>query len=196
VVYPPVIGTDSEATDDHYLESGYAASAISDTNNPFVTIRDELEEHFGIPSDGSNIVVFVNNAQTAKVEALTDFVEVGDRFVIPGDNVDQLTGLPANLPGRVLGRVSGCWAVEWRWMPANYMTGIHMDAPRPIVARVDPADTGLGTGLQLVEVDREYPLQKSHYRHRVGFGVGNRLNGVVMELGTGGTYTIPTAYAR
>lgn len=196
VVYPPVIGSDSEATENHYIETNYASSAISDTNNPFVTIRDDLEEHFGAPNDGSNIVAFFNNAQTAKVEALTDFVEVTDRFVIPGDTVDQVTGLPANLPGRVIGRVSGCWAVEWRWIPANYLVGIHMEAPRPLVARIDPADTGLGTGLQLVATNETYPMDNAHYRHRIGFGVGNRLNGVVLECGVGGSYTVPSGYTR
>ena len=73
VVYPPVLGSESEATDDHYLESNYAASAISDANNPFITIRDEIEEHFGVDQGGSNIVVFINQAQTTAVEDLSDF---------------------------------------------------------------------------------------------------------------------------
>lgn len=196
VTYPPVIGSDSEATENHYLESGYAASAISDANNPFITIKNELEEHFGTPANGSNIVVFLNNAQTAKVEALTDFTEVTDRFVVPGDTTQTLTGLPANLPGKVLGRVDGTWAVEWRFMPANYMTGLHVEAARPLTQRIDPADTGLGTGLQLVARESEHPMDQAHYRHRFGLGMGNRLNGVVFELGTGGTYTIPTGYSR
>jgi len=34
----------------------------------------------------------------------------------------------------------------------------------------------------------------SFWRHRMGYGVANRLNGVVMELAAGGTYTIPTVY--
>lgn len=194
VVYPPVLGSESEATDNHYLESGYAASSISDTNDPFVTIRDELEEHFGAPTAGSNIVVFVNNAQRAKIEALTNFSEVEDRFVRLGDQTDQASGVPAGVPGRVLGRCDGVWVVEWRWIPANYMVAIHMDAPKPLKIRIDPADTGLGSGLQLVSQDADYPFMTSHWRDRFGIGVGNRLNGVVFELGTGGTYTVPSGY--
>jgi hypothetical protein len=194
VTYPPVLGSEDEATDDHYLESGYVAADISDTNNPFVTIRDELEEHFGAATGGENIVVFINSAQTAKVEALADFDEVPDRFIRVGDDTDVPEGLP-NVPGRILGRVSGCWAVEWRWVPASYLMGIFMDAPRPLKVRRDPADTGLPSGLTLVATDETYPLLSSHYRHRFGIGVGNRLNGVVMELGNGGTYTIPTGYS-
>lgn len=194
VVYPPVLGSEDEATEDHYLESGYAASAISDTNNPFKTVRDDLDHHFGSSTGGDNIVVFINNAQTSKVQDLTDFDEVPDRFIRVGDNTDVPTGLPS-VPGRILGRVSGCWVVEWRWTPAAYMLGIYMDEAPPLVERVDPADTGLGQGLLLVAEDSQHPLQSSHWEHRFGLGAGNRLNGVVMELGTGGTYSIPSGYS-
>lgn len=197
VVYPPVEGSESEAADDHYLESGYAASAISDTNNPLVTMRDELEEHFGGgTTGGSNLVVFINNAQTVKITALTDFSKIGQNFVTLGANTAVADmNVPQGLPGKLIGYSNGVWVVEWRWIPANYAFGLHLDAPKPLLMRVDPAETGLATGLQLVTKDMDYPFDASHYRHRFGLGAGNRLNGVVMEFGTGGTYTIPTAYA-
>lgn len=195
VTYPPVLGSASEATENHYLESGYAASSISDTNNPYVTIKDELEEHFGQQTGNSNVAVFINTAQVAKTEALTDFDPVNDRFVLPGANTDQPTGLPAGLPGRILGRTNGTWVVEYKWIPSGYMLGIHLDAPKPLIRRIDPADTGLGDGLQIVAKDMDFPFENTFWRHRFGVGAGNRLNGVVMELGTGGTYTIPAAYA-
>jgi hypothetical protein len=190
-LFPPLLGTNTEATDTHYLESGYAASAISDANNPFVTIKDEIEEHFG--TDG-NIAVFVNNAQVAKTEALTDFDPVNDANVRAGANEATVINVPAALPGRVIGRTNGVWVVEWRYLPANYMIGIDLSAPAPLVQRVDPASTGLGMGLQLVAEDEIYPFRMAHWRHRFGFGVGNRLNGVVMELGTGGTYSVPSGF--
>jgi len=195
VVYPPVLGSESEATENHYIETGYLSAAISDTNNPFPLVRDELEEHFGAPTGGSNIVAFINSAQTNVVTALSDFDEVTDRFTTPGANRDVLNGLPAALPGRVLGRSNGVWVVEWRFVPANYLIGIHLDAPKPLFQRVDPADTGLAQGLSLVATDEEHPISASYYEHRFGFGCGNRLNGVVYEFGNGGTYTVPTAYA-
>ena len=194
VVYPPVLGSETEAIDDHYLESSYAASAISDANNPYETIRDELEEHFGAATGGENIVVFVNNAQRAKTEDLTDFDPVPDNYIRVGDNVNVPIGLP-NVPGRILGRVSGCWVAEWRWIPSAYMLGILLSEAGPLMRRVDPADTGLGQGLQLVAQEEEFPFQSSVWRHRFGFGAGNRLNGVVMELGTGGSYSIPSGYS-
>jgi hypothetical protein len=196
VVYPPVLGSESEATEDHYIETGYAAASISDTNNPYVTGRDELEEHFGATQGGSNIVSFINNAQTAKTEALSDFSEVPDRFVQVGADTDYAISLPAGLPGeRIVGRTNGVWVVEWRWIPANYMLFLHLDAPKPLIKRIDPSATGLGQGLQLVASSMDNPIESAFWRHRFGFGVGNRLNGVVLELGTGGTYTIPTGYS-
>ena len=197
VVYPPVLGSEDEATEDHYLESGYAASAISDSNDPIVTIVDDLEHHFGTATGGENIAVFINNAQRSAIEALTDFDPVPDRYIQVGDNVNVPFGWDAlSRVGRVIGRHGhGAWVVEWRWMPSAYMLGIHLEAPKPLVKRVDPEDTGLGRDLQLVARDEEFPFENSTWRHRFGFGGGNRLNGVVMELGTGGTYSIPTGYS-
>lgn len=193
VVYPPVIGSESEATDNHYLESNYAATAISNTNNPYVVVKDELEEHFGADQGGSNIVAFINQAEVPETEALSDFDPVNDRFTTPGANTDQIGGTPS-VPGRIIGRVNGVWVAEWRWVPASYLLAVHLDAPRPLMRRVDPAATGLPRGLALVSEDEVYPFRKAHYTNRFGIGTGNRLNGVVVEFGTGGTYTIPTAY--
>jgi len=84
--------------------------------------------------------------------------------------------------------------VEWRWIPSGWSLGIHLDSPKPLVRRIDPADTGLGDGLQLVARDEEFPFTTAFWRHRFGFGSGNRLNGVSMEFGTGGTYSVPSTY--
>jgi hypothetical protein len=81
-------------------------------------------------------------------------------------------------------------------VPATYGIALHLDAPKPLKRRVDPASTGLGRGLQLVSSNEEFPLQGATYRNRYGFGVGNRLNGVVMEIAAGGGYTVPTGYSH
>lgn len=47
VTFPPVIGSESDATEDHYLESNYLTANVSDTNNPYVTIEADLVHHFG-----------------------------------------------------------------------------------------------------------------------------------------------------
>lgn len=196
VVYPPAIGSETEATDDHYLESNYATASISDSNNPYKTIRNELEEHFGYPQGGSNILVLINKTATPYTEALTDFQEVYDRFLKVGDSSAELMGLPSGVPGRVIGRANSCWISEWSFVPDNYMIGVHLDAPKPLKMRVDPANTGLPRGLQMISESDVTPLTNSHYVHRFGVGVVNRLNGVVMELGTGGTYTVPTGFGH
>ena len=195
VIYPAPQGSTVEGTADHYLESNYAASAISDANNPLATIEAALSAHFGSMTGGSNIVVLINSAQRAKIEALTNFVEVPDNFIVTGSNTDVPTGYPM-LPSsaRLIGRSSGTWVAVYDWMPVAYMMGVHLEAPAPLRMRVDPADTGLGQGLQLISTDTNFPLQTASYVNRFGFGTGNRLNGVVMELGTGGSYTIPAGY--
>ena len=194
-LYPPVVGADAEAQDDHYLESGYAASAISDTNNPIRTLRRELEEHFGTPQGFGNIAVFFNNAQITLVQGLTDFDAVDDSHKMFGANRDRVTGAFPNVPGRIVGRCDGAWVVEWDWTPAGYCKAVDLDQPAPMKVRRDPAATGIPRGLHLSGESDKHPLFARHYRNRYGVGTANRLNGVVMEFGTGGSYTIPAAYA-
>lgn len=189
-VYPPVIGSSSEATEDHYIETGYAASSISDSNNPFVTGRDELEEHFG----SGTVVAFINNAQRAKVEALTAFAERVPMATTPADNNAVLAeqGLPM-VPGRIIGAINDVIVSEWRWIPANYILFVDLEQPAPLKKRVDEPESL--RGFKLVAEQMDFPLTESFWMAREGYGVANRLNGVVLELGTGGSYTIPTAYA-
>lgn len=196
VLYPPVLGASAEAQDDHYIETGYLASAISDSNNPYKTIVEELSEHYGEQTGGESIVVFIHPDEADETMDLTDFVEVEDRFIRSGDDKDLPEGLPT-VPGKIIGRMTGnsaCWVVQWRWIPSGYMLAVHLDAPPPLKKRVDPVATGLGTGLQLVAQDEQFPFMSSFWRHRFGFGVGNRLNGVAIDFGTSGDYVIPTIY--
>ncbi len=196
VLYPAVLGSDSEATENHMYGTNYVTANISDTNDPTITVRDELEEHFGAPTSGSNIVMLVTPAIGAKIETLTDFDAVTNRNIIPGANVDTVTGIPSGMPGRVLGVCNGVWIAEWRWLPADYSIAMHMDAPKPLRMRIDPTDTGLGSGLQLVAKNMEVPFENSFYRHRFGFGVANRLNGVALKFVASTSYATPTGYAR
>jgi hypothetical protein len=196
VRYPPVVGSEDEATEDHFLVSGYAAADVSDTNHPYTTLGADLLHHFGKETGGSPLVGFINSVHTAKTRTLADFVKVPDNWERPGDDTAIATGLPASLPGRVIGRLTdvGMWVVEWDWMPANYIYAQHLDAPAPLMERVDEEGTGLPRGLALVAEDENWPLSASVWRHRYGIAVGNRLNGAVMFLDAGSTYTIPTAY--
>ncbi len=198
VVYPPIAGSETEATHDLYYGTNYAASSISDTNNPITGIVSNLEDHFGESQGGERIVVFVKSGSTAvtKIKALTNFIDANISGITYGVNQSAVDpGALPNVPGRIIGYVDGAYISEWRWMPAEYLLGIHMDAPAPLKMRVDPTDTGLGQGLQLVAEDERYPIRSAHYRNRFGFGVANRMNGVMVQLVASTTYTIPTGYS-
>lgn len=192
VLYPPVLGAVAEATENHYYGTNYVTGSISDSNDPVVTIINELEEHFGTTTGNNNIVVFINNAENAKITGLTNFVDTPDRFVSEGTQTPLPQGYP-NIPGKILGRHrSGAWISEWRYMPSGYLFGLNTDQPAPLKQRVDPAETGLPQGLALMSTDAEYPLQASEWRARFGFGVANRLNGVALQLVASTSYSNPT----
>jgi len=196
--YPPVIGTESEADDDHYADTAYAISEITATNNPIVTLRDEIIEHFrGRVTGGQNLVVFHNADATAYLAAISGYDPIHDIFVREGDDTAMPVNWP-NVPGWVHGRLSGCWLSQWAWIPATFMLAVSLDYPAPLMMRVDPAEVGLGRGLQLVAKTAEHPMESSHFEHRFGFGVGNRLNGAILSVTTSpaGTYAPPSAYAE
>lgn len=199
-LYPPVIGSETEADDDHYLESGYTVANISTTNMPLKTVRDELVEHFGGISTGGDPILYITTPTIAdKLKSICGaagtWYDVPDVYTKPGSDADLMLprGMP-NAPGYCVGRAHGCWVFAWEWMPPTYSLGIHLGAPAPLLRRVDPADTGLTAGLHLVTEDENYPLVSSYYENRFGLGCGNRLSAVVMEIANGGSYTIPTDY--
>lgn len=199
-LFPPLRGSETEATANNYAGSNYATSSISDTNNPIAFIVGKLTERFGVEQGGSNIVTFINSAEKAKVEALADFTEVPDRFVIPGLNVNKVTGMPL-VPGVIIGRASGSWISEWPDMPATYMFGTHLGQSAPLLERVPETRYGGRAGLHIAASNARgadaanYPWDQTHYEDWFGYGAGNRLNGYVLQLVASTSYTIPTAYA-
>lgn len=194
--YPPVIGSTAESTANNYLVSGYAYTAISDVNDPVPTMINALEQYLGTPTGGSKIAIFINNEETPFIKALSNFDPVPNRFVEYGANVSLVPEdkYPQGLPGRILGETDSALIIEWRWIPAGYMLGIHLEAPAPLMRRIDPPEVGLGDGLQIVAEDMDAPIKTSSWSHRFGFGCANRLNGVVMQLTTNGSYTPPALY--
>jgi hypothetical protein len=195
--YPPIVGSEDDLTgENHYSVTGYAEGSISDSNQPVITIRDDLVEHFGGRGTfGDNIVVFHNSSATDDLDDLTGYTEVAEQYIQYGNDSDLAVNIP-NVPGRIHARLTGAWLSEWDWIPTGFMLGIHLEAPRPLVMRVDPADTGLSRGLSLVARDNDYPLQSAYYERRFGFGVGNRLNGYALEVSTDGSYAPPSDYAE
>lgn len=196
VVYPPVEGSESEATEDHYLISGYAASAIDDTNNPVETLVNDLVHHGINRTEDIPVAIMINSAQQTKIEGLTNFVPFIPRPIQAGQDTDQVLMPNRPVPGKIIGYVRGyAWISVWEWIPANYMVAVNLEAPQPLKMRVDPAETNLGNGgLQLLPQERNGVLTFDAWRLRFGLGGANRLSAAVMELDTG-SYGIPTAYA-
>lgn len=200
--YPPVIGSMTEADDEHYAESG-TSTTISDALDPWdgdgmagsFSIIAELEEHFGIGAGSSEIVSFINKANVSAVVGLTKFTPVSSVQILPASTTAVPVNLPAGIPqsAGVLGRYTdGAWIVRWDYIPQNYILSVHTGAPAPLIRRNDLAATGLPTGLRLVARDSQFPMENAVWRARTGFGVGNRLSACVVEMGTGGSYTDPT----
>lgn len=190
-LFPPLIGSSTDTSGHtHYAGTNYASSSISDSNNPFVTIRDNLEEHFG----DSVMVAFINNAERAKVEALTAFRPRLTAATTPNANASYLdeNGLPT-IPGRIIGSVNDVIVSEWRWIPSGYIYGQSVSQPAPLKRRLDIPESL--RGFKLVAEQMEYPLKESYFRAREGFGVGNRLNGVALQLVASTSYTTPTVYS-
>jgi hypothetical protein len=194
--YPPVVGSATEADEDHYLTSGYTSGNISETNNPLVTMKNDLMQHFGGGvQGGSNVAVFGGQTDMDNIgsKLTTSFKALSDRFIQEGMDTAQPVNVPV-VPGIIRGRSNGVWCVEWRWMPDNYLLAVSLDEDAPLVERVDPAETGLPQGLALVAEQDYAPLQGSHYVDRFGLGCANRLNGVVMYLDAGASYSVPSDY--
>lgn len=189
--YPPILTSSTEADEDHYLASGYAASAISDTNNPFVTMADDLKHHWDGPYQ---LVGHINSAQKAKITGLTLFVDAVTPGVTASPNDAQVTSFP-DAPGEFIGidPVSGVYVFVWDQVPANYITLRDYNKPAPLKKRVHPVASLVGFKLEAEEA--HHPLYRRQWRDRFGYATGNRLNGVVMFLDAGSTYTVPVDYA-
>lgn len=192
VLYPPIAGAEAEATEDHYLESGYVAGDIDDTNNPYITIAADLSHHWGEVGE-QDILVWINEDQKRVTEDLTDFDSIRDPEVQPGTQTAIARPIDTG-PGIPVGKSNNCNIKIWSFVPTGYMLALATTQRGPLKRRVWPSDVNLPTGLALVQTDERYPVTTSSYEMAHGFGAGNRLNLVVMELATGGTYTIPTIY--
>lgn len=187
---PPLLGTNTEvSTHSHYF--GLNNATINDANDPVEDIVDHLIHHFGRMSGGSNIVCLINPAEQASVEALTGFVAVEQNYETTGDDT-AIALIPQNIPGEVIGRVSGATVAVWDWMPSGYVFGRHMQVNAPLKRRIDSVAT-LGNG-NLVNLGRHdsAELQLDRWMYRFGVGTGNRLNGVMVQVVASTSYTAPT----
>jgi hypothetical protein len=195
-LYPPVAGGTTAADATHYVESAYATASITDTNNPIKTISRALRARFSANGTARRRVILVASGAQDYLEALTDFEQADDVNLQRGANANSVLNIPGAIPGEIIGYCNEAYVAVWDWMPANYMIGIDLQADKPIQMRVDPGYTNLPRGLTLVTESDVFPLTKSDWQWRFGLGVVNRLNGFIMELGIGGSYSIPSGYSH
>jgi len=202
-LYPPKVGSETEAEDQHYREGAFSVAEMEDANpnfNPVAILVGEIAEHFGgIGTTGRNFVYFHGTDQTPKLKLFTDYVPAEQTKVQLGDDTARMrAGWPA-VPGTIHGVSSGAYLSEWAWMPATYGLCILVGVPAPLIMRVHPARTGLGQGLILVSTDEHHPVTQMHYKHDYGFGCGNRLGAAIIEISDeqgAEAYAPPAAYAE
>lgn len=185
-------GDSSMATDNHYLAQ---AAAISDTDDPFPTIYEELAEHVGV--DGPYVAYIPTNLKTA-VMGLTSFSEVKDSDLVPSVTNDYVKpGAEGAIPtfsGRVLGKSSEVWIVNWPSLPDNYILGLALNASPKVLAWREHVPQEL-RGLRTVRITNDRNgLYEIQFKRDAGFGARNRVAGLVYQIGSA-TYSAPTSLA-
>lgn len=191
----------------HYLESGGTTVDPGDVQ----AMIDHLTHHGYTQSRGYRILLMVNSQEGTTIRDFTKGTASAKYTFIPGQNYGGgvyipanggLVGQPtlANIPGlETIGSYGPATVIEEDYIPAGYMVMIvtagEQNIGNPVGIR-QHANASL-QGLQLAKgkQSNEYPLIDSYYIHGMGTGIRHRGAGVVMEIGNGGTYTIPSAYA-
>lgn len=181
------LGNASTGTDNHLLAQ---AADIGDAANPFPTIYTELTEH---PDNQGEVVVMVATDLVSDIEGLATFKEKSDPNIRVGSGNDELTGsAPANVPGRLIGYVQGCWVYEWSSMPSGYMLAVTTGANKSLLMREYPV--AQLQGFNLVGERNDHPFYESQYARWAGFGTWNGVGALAYRIGNA-SYATPTGFA-
>lgn len=186
----------------HYVTSGTTGL----TYPALDTLADDMISHGYGAQTGTKLVLWVNRQEGKIIRGLRvtggatyDFIPsqgVGGGVIIaPSTNI---VGVPA---GEVPGQIGtyGPWhIVEEEYIPPGYIVALgsggfgNLLNPIGIRQHKNPAYQGL----KIIPGQRsDYPLIDSFYRRGFGTGVRQRGAGIVMQMATSGTYTVPTLYA-
>jgi hypothetical protein len=204
---PPQYKTNTFAgTHNHFLTSGSAA-----INSAAVTaIEDHLYHHGYSKVNGYTLVLFVNRQEgqvlrTARVASgwAYDFIPgpaFGGQIFLPASlgiaGGAPNGSAPNGLEKQTIGYYGPFNVVEDEYVPPGYPFALASGGPanigNPIGIRehANPA----GQGLKLIKGDENYPLLDSFYRRGFGTGVRHRGAGVVMQITTNASYTVPAQY--
>ena len=202
-VPPPYKTTTFAGSHNHYLVSGNSALTSANLN----TLIAELGHHGYTLSNGYRLVLWVNPQEATIIKALrtasgASFDFIPDTNYLGGGvwqpTTGQYVGAPTgSLPGQV-GTYGPFMVIEEEYIPAGYPVALASGGPEnlrnPIGIREhrNPAYRGL----KIIPGQRsQYPLLDSFYRRGFGTGITQRGGGVVMQVTTNGSYTVPAAYA-
>jgi hypothetical protein len=197
-LYPPTVEADDPAVENNYLVTGFAPATISTTNDPITPAVNKLESHFGLTATGSPIAAFMNVAQVPQIKLMGQFVpleNIYEQLAITVTRSDMASFPTAGMPGTLFGTFDGRVGLfRWDRIPANYIMSVHLQAPPPLMRRIDDPRTPFAPGLRLVQERVDEPLRDAWWSNRFGYGVGNRLSCVVTYIATGATYVVPPRY--
>jgi hypothetical protein len=186
-------GAAAAATDSHYLAQ---ANAISDSDNPFPTIRAELIEH---PTNSGPFVCYVPSGLTDTIAGLTEFVEVSDPDIRYGASSDTLSANQAAILGpgdEILGKTksSNIWVVEWDYLPANYMIALATGGRGGPVLKMREYPAAELQGLFPETNSPDGNLQEMRMIRYAGFGAHNRVKALAYRIGNA-SYAIPSGFS-
>lgn len=195
----------------HYLTSGNSVVDSSD----FEDSVNHLTEHGYGWDTGTQIVCFANRAQINEIRkwrfgqvnrntvtANYDFIPAIGQPALLVPNAEGLLGgqAPSTWNGlRVSGAYMDVMVIEEPLMPAGYMLfmstgGVNVDEN---IVGVREHASPAWRGLKLMPGNQQrYPLIDGYYVHGFGTGIRRRTGAVLMQITSGGSYTIPTQYTH
>lgn len=181
-------------TDEHYLAQ---ASSISDTNNPFPVIYEELAEHpQNNVSAGAPVVAYIPTNLQESVMGLTSFIPTARMYIKEGsDTAVAVAGSQYGYFGDFLGIVGGAnnsvVVRVWSHLPSNYIFAHAIGAGPILGMRQFPEPELQGVIATMRDVDGNY--MEMQFRRFAGFGVLNPIGACVMRIGNA-SYAIPSGY--
>lgn len=188
-------------THNHYITSGAATVDSGDLDD----METHLVEHGYGTSNGSTLILLVNRAQLTTIRTFRVATGDSNDYVPVASSVPFLsTGMqgqavPTTVNGLKVAGQYGSWLiVEEDYVPSGYMvgfaTGGQNQATNPVGFR-QHANASLA-GLRLVKGrDNDYPLVDSFYNRGFGTGIRHRGAGIVMQVTSSASYSVPATYA-
>lgn len=191
VVYP-ITNATGLSTDNHYRNFAY--DTISDANNPFPEIAEEIMQHGDNTGD---VVAFIPTAMEAGVRTLDDFTPAVDPNIAIGISKDRIVSTPQGFwPGEIIGYLptAHTWVSKLRSLPDDYLIAITETGPKPLNFREDAEKALRGFGPKGNRDD--FPYFEEQWLRRCGVGAYNRVGAVAAQISAEASsdYTAPANF--